>query len=74
MAQLSQLIQVYNDGWTPDWSDVTQYKFVIYYYKDEIETSYNCSESKFLSFKTDELRSKFLENFRDLIEQAKPLL
>jgi len=29
---------------------------------------------KFLSFQSSEVRDLFLENFRDLIEQAKPLM
>ena len=29
---------------------------------------------RILAFKTEELRDKFLENFEDLIEIAKPLL
>ena len=74
MAQLSQLMKVYNDGWTPNWSDITEGKYFIYFQKHEITCSAASISNHFLAFKTDELRSKFLENFRDLIEQAKPLL
>lgn len=60
LAQLCQLRDRYNDGWKPNWEDGTK-KYTIYF-------------NKILAFKTKELRDKFLENFRDLIEQAKPLL
>ena len=60
LAQLCQLRDRYNDGWKPNWEDGTK-KYTIYF-------------NKILAFKTLELRDKFLENFKDLIETAKPLL
>jgi len=73
LAQLSQLIAVYNDGWVPDWND-TSYKHVIYLQGDNIEKSFYSSIRNFLAFKNKELRDEFLKNFRDLILTAKPLL
>jgi hypothetical protein len=73
MAQLSQLMKVYNDGWGPDWND-DEFKFCIYFIGNNI-TSQSLQNSKvFLSFKDAEIRDLFLENFRELIETAKPLL
>ena len=60
LAQLCQLRDRYNDGWKPNWEDGTK-KYTIYF-------------NKILAFKTKELRDKFLENFKELIEIAKPLL
>ena len=74
MAQLSQLMKVYNDGWTPDWSDRATEKYVIFYSENKIEVATSLIIHHSLRFKTKELRNKFLLNFRDLIEQAKPLL
>ena len=73
MAQLSQLMKVYNDGWEPDWNNY-EFKFCIYFIGNSI-TSQSLQNSKvFLSFKDEETRDLFLENFRELIETAKPLL
>ena len=74
LAQLCQLRDRYNDGWKPDWEDENEVKFNIFYCGNKIiESSCHLSNS-LLAFKTEELRDKFLENFRDLIETAKPLL
>jgi hypothetical protein len=74
LAQLCQLRDRYNDGWKPDWINNKEYKYSIVINNGEpfVETYFNVQ--KVLSFKTQELRDKFLENFRDLIEIAKPLL
>jgi hypothetical protein len=73
LAQLSQLREVYRNGWKPDWT-VDNVKFCIGIVEDKIiETTYYQS-STFLSFQDEEPRDLFLENFRDLIEQAKPLM
>nr|DAQ42184.1 MAG TPA: hypothetical protein [Caudoviricetes sp.] len=73
LAQLCQLRDRYNDGWKPDWMNSAE-KYIIYFYRNAIccDTAYTLH--KVLAFKTKELRDKFLENFRDLIEIAKPLL
>ena len=74
LAQLCQLRDKYNDGWKPDWNNGKEYKYsiVINTGRPFVETYFNVQ--KVLSFKTEELRDKFLENFKDLIEIAKPLL
>ena len=73
LAQLSQLMQVYNNGWVPDWKD-GNYKYIIELSKDEPRIVHNCTLSAFLAFKNIELAKLFLENFKDLIIIAKPLL
>lgn len=74
LAQLCQLRDRYNDGWKPDWKNDTELKYVIeIFYDNIVKRIYEC-RYKVLAFKTEELRDKFLENFRDLIEIAKPLL
>lgn len=74
LAQLCQLRDRYNDGWKPDWEDDEEQKHVMFIHRGEIckETFFTVQQS--LAFKTEELRDKFLENFRGLIETAKPLL
>lgn len=74
LAQLSQLREVYRDGWKPDWMNITQNKYCLYFYNGKIyEATFNRIQV-FLSFQSAEVRDLFLENFRDLIEQAKPLM
>lgn len=73
LAQLCQLRDRYNDGWKPDWKDSTE-KYVIYFHADEIYSGDSYGAQDVLYFKTEELRNEFLENFRGLIETAKPLL
>ena len=73
LAQLSQLMKVYNDGWVPDWN-TDEYKYVVKYYECNFIIETRSSYSSFLTFKTVELAKLFLENFKDLITIAKPLL
>jgi hypothetical protein len=74
LAQLSQLMKVYNDGWVVDWKNYNQSKHVIYFSEDLIFKGINNYNMRFLCFKNYETRDLFLENFRDLILTAKPLL
>jgi len=73
LAQLSQLMKVYNGDWVADWTDETD-KFVIEFYDNNIYATNYMNTQKFLAFKDAETRDLFLENFRDLILTAKPLL
>jgi hypothetical protein len=74
LAQLSQLMKVYNDGWVADWTDNAEGKHCVWFFKNEIATDCSYSLSSFLAFKDAKTRDLFLENFRDLILTAKPLL
>lgn len=74
LAQLCQLRDRYNGGWKPDWEDTNEQKYVIIIHTGRIQVETFFSIQHLLTFKTEELRDKFLENFRDLIETAKPLL
>ena len=74
LAQLSQLIDVYRQGWVPDWKHKTDKKFAINFDGDKpyIDGWYN--HNSFLSFQNEEIAREFLDNFRDLIMQARPLM
>lgn len=74
LCQLIQLRDCYNDGWVADWSDEHEKKYTICFYKNQISTDFLFTLKRVLAFKEKEIRDKFLENFRDLIETAKPLL
>ncbi len=73
LAQLLQLRDRYNGDWKPDWTDSNE-KYTIEFYNGHIDYDNYLSTQKVLHFKTAELRNQFLENFRDLIEIAKPLI
>ena len=72
--QLHQLRDCYRQGWLPDWKNENQNKWVIFYvYNKYIIEQYSFS-SRFLSFQSEEIAEKFLNNFKDLIETAGDLI
>lgn len=60
-------------GWKPDWKEFDA-KFVIRPNYDNIECSTNATGNRVLAFPSAEVRDKFKETFKDLIEEAKELL
>lgn len=74
MAQLSQLREVYRQGWVPDWRDDNTGKWCILSKKRDYVINTSCTISYFLSFQSKEIALEFLKNFYGLIEQAGPLL
>lgn len=73
LMQLIQLRNCYNGVWEPDWTD-GEIKYTIMNGLNNLEKARNADISHVLAFKSEELRDQFLENFRDLIEIAKPLI
>ena len=73
LAKLEQLREVYRDGWEPNWDD-DSWKFCIKPYNNSFDIILVTHACYFLSFPTKEIAEEFLNNFRDLIEQAKPLM
>lgn len=73
LSQLSQLIQVYNDGWVADYTN-GEWKYQIIFFNNAIDVACVTKMQSFLTFRTEEIRNKFLENFRELINTAEPLL
>lgn len=67
-SKLMQLRDVYRDGWKPEWLDI----FCIGFWC-KWDGLWNPVYIHSLSFPTEELRYQFQENFKDLIEQTKPL-
>lgn len=72
--QLHQLRDCYRQGWVPDWSDDNQIKWCIYldFNMLKVESIYN--SSKFLSFQSQDIAEKFLNNFKVFIETAGDLI
>ncbi|WP_454986242.1 hypothetical protein [Capnocytophaga bilenii] len=76
LAKLIWLRDYYNEGWQPDWSNYKQTKYTIEDYQGELwcESYTATTTKKILSFKDDKIRDKFLEEQKELLEIAKPLL
>lgn len=73
LAQLSQLREVYRDGWVPDWTDFSK-KYTIEFCVDKITTDWGVGAGYFLTFQDEETRDLFLVNFHELILKAAPLM
>jgi hypothetical protein len=74
LAQLSQLREVYRNGWVPDYKEPLQIKYTITFYENKIMKESFVNYNDFLSFQDEKTRDLFLENFKELIETAKPLM
>ena len=71
--KLSVLRNIYRNGWIPDW-EKESLKYCILKFKNTlIKVNYFYIEH-FLTFQSAEIRDEFLENFKDLIEEASPIL
>lgn len=79
LMQLHQLRDCYRQGWVPDWKNSSKkyaitrvYNFIDYKIKLKIDEYIHTT--LFLTFPTLEIAQEFLNNFRDLIEQAGDLV
>ena len=76
LMQLHQLRDCYRQGWEPNWSDHKN-KYCIVYNGGGVcnyVISINAFTSTFLSFQSREIAQLFLNNFRNLIEEAGDLI
>ena len=73
LKKLTILRDYYNEGWQPDWEDEEE-KFSIQVCEGEFHTFESIECKRVVSFKTEEIRDKFLEEQRELLETAKLLL
>jgi hypothetical protein len=73
LAKLSQLRDVYRQGWKPDWNKEDT-KWCVVDYKSKTYVEPTIHRDYFLSFQDIKTAELFLENFRRLIEEAKPLM
>lgn len=63
-----------DEPWKPDWEDNYQKKWLINFYQGEINFTSETNVQFLLSFPTEEMRDKFYENFKELIEECKKLI
>jgi len=64
----------YNEGWQPNWQNDEETKYSITVSSNELFRTILYSGSCVMSFKSREIRDKFLEEQKELLEIAKPLL
>lgn len=78
MLAFTQLLlcrEIYRNGWKPELEEITTPKYYIKVsYKGDIICDENMYNNRVLSFQSLEVRDKFLENFHDLIKEAKMLI
>lgn len=73
LMQLHQLRDCYRQGWKPNFLDDSR-KWCIIKNNNILSVDWGINYSVFLSFQTKEIAEEFLNNFRDLIEQAGDLI
>ena len=73
LMQLHQLRDCYRQGWVPDYLGESRKWCITKHYNKPV-VSITCNFSEFLSFQSEKIAQEFLDNFRDLIEQAGDLL
>lgn len=73
LRQLVILRDYYNEGWQPDWEDEKN-KFCISVKKGKLCLELWLNTSRVLAFKSHEIAYNFLEEQKELLEKAKPLL
>lgn len=69
MAQLSQLMEIYNDGWEPNWESTDRLNFSIVRYDNKLRVNRYFNTYCFLTFQCEKLANQFLENFEPLIKE-----
>nr|DAW05541.1 MAG TPA: hypothetical protein [Caudoviricetes sp.] len=74
LKKLVILRDYYNEGWQPDWNNRQRDKFGIMVDKNMLCKESFQSNNKPLAFKSREIRDRFFEEQRELLEIAKPLL
>ena len=73
LRKLIILREYYNEGWKPDWKGKDP-KYTIENCECELFTDTVFNFSKVMAFKSEKIRDRFLEDQRELLETAKPLL
>lgn len=73
LLKLLFLRDYYNEGWQPDW-EANYIKHCIGSEGESLRYLKQIYNSKILCFKTEEIRDRFFEDQKELLEIAKPLL
>ena len=73
LLKLLFLRDYYNEGWQPDWAEYSV-KWTVEVICNRLFVTYSGTFSRALYFKTKKIAHKFLEEQKELLEIAKPLL
>lgn len=78
LAKIDELLLYRNawwkvDNWMPNWTQ-TDVKYCLKVVGDDICKTVTMHEHNLLAFKSEEIRDKFLETFRSLIEECKEFI
>ncbi len=74
LSQLCHWRDKYNNRWKPYYPSTSKMHYYIYFNEDRLETGQHPTLHHVLNFKTPNIRKQFIEDFKELIEIAKPLL
>ena len=74
LMQLHQLRDCYRQGWVPNWEDNEQNKYIILHNSNKCIIDLVWKSQRFLSFQSQDIARKFLNNFKGLIETARDLI
>ena len=74
LMKLHLLRDEYRLGWKPNWNDKRQFKYGIKRDSDGICCYANIKQPIFFTFQDVDTTNEFLNNFRDLIEEAGDLI
>jgi hypothetical protein len=74
LMQLRQLRKAYVKDWEPDWTNCRTAKPIITCIEGELTIFKTVTVHRSMSFPNSNLAKQFLDNFKDLLEIAKPLL
>ena len=74
LAKLIWLRDYYNEGWKPDWNDVNKKKNVLFLEREAFVIREFTIMRSILAFESSKIALKFLEEQKELLEIAKPLL
>ena len=74
LIKLHQLRDCYRQGWVPNWNNEDEERYSILHDTIHYIITDTTIASKFLTFQSEEIAKEFLDNFRDLIEQAGDLI
>ena len=74
LIKLHQLRNCYRQGWVPNWNNENEERYSILHNTIYYIITDTTIASKFLTFQSVKIAREFLDNFRDLIEQAGDLI
>ena len=74
LRRLLFLRDYYNEGWQPDWSNHNEIKWTIENVHNNLTVTNEYTFNQVMFFNSEKLAYKFLEEQKELLEIAKPLL